>query len=345
MTSLLKKYWILITIIAVASIAGAIFYVRSVSANSSAAKNKEKTHTVTKTDVKETITISGKIDAEEKASLRFATSGKLVWVGVKTGDMVKKYQVLASLDQRDLKKNLEKKLNTYLSTRWDFEQTKDDETTTADVGLTQEVRDAAKRILDKSQFGLNNSVLDVELQSLTLEYANLWTPIDGIVTNIDTPFAGVNITPASAEFMVINPASMYLSVLPDQTEVSKITSSMSATITFDAFTDTTVPGTVTSIALTPKTGESSTVYEVKLSFPLNSSLYRIGMTADAAFTVKEKRDVLSIPLSFLKTDNGKPYVLRKVGNNKEKTTVSVGLEGDESVEITNGLAEGDILYD
>jgi hypothetical protein len=27
------------------------------------------------------------------------------------------------------------------------------------------------------------------------------------------------------------------------------------------------------------------------------------------------------------------------------STVDVGLEGDESVEITNGLAEGDILYD
>jgi membrane fusion protein, macrolide-specific efflux system len=345
MASLLKKYWILITIIVVIAIIGIIFYARSVSASNISAPKKITEYTVLRNSIKETLTLSGKIDAEEKASLRFATSGRLAWVGVKTGDSVKKYQVLASLDQRDLKKNLEKKLNTYLTTRWDFEQTKDDETETADIGLTQEVRDSAKRILDKSQFGLNNSVLDVELQTLTLEYANLWTPIDGIVTNIDTPFAGVNITPASAEFMVVNPATLYLSTLPDQTEVSKLTSSMSAEIIFDSNPEKTVQGTITSIAFAPKAGESSTVYEVKLAFPLNDSFYRIGMTADATFTVKERKDVLAIPISFQKSDNGKPYVNKKIGNNRVKTPVTLGIEGNDLIEITEGISEGDVLYD
>jgi macrolide-specific efflux system membrane fusion protein len=346
MASLLKKYWILLTIILIAGIAGLIFYTRSVSAsNTKTSTTKITEYTVTRKTIQETLTLSGKIDAEEKASLRFATSGRLAWVGVKTGDTVKKYQVLASLDQRDLKKNLEKKLNTYLSTRWDFEQTKDDETETSDIGLTQKVRDAAKRILDKSQFGLTNSVLDVELQTLTLEYASLWTPIDGIVTNIDTPFAGVNITPASAEFAVVNPQTLYLSTLPDQTEVSTLTSSMSAEIKFDSYPDMIVPGTITFIAFAPKTGESSTVYEVKLSFPQNGKQYRIGMTADATFTVQERKDVLAIPLAFQKSENGKSYVLRKVGNAKVKTPVTVGLEGNDLIEITEGISEGDILYD
>lgn len=345
MASLLKKYWILITVIIIAAIAGAVFYTRSVSAAKSSSVKKITEYTVMRTSIKETLTLSGEVDAEEKASLRFATSGRLSWVGVKTGDFVKKYQVLASLDQRDLKKNLEKKLNTYLSTRWDFEQTKDDETKTADIGLTQEVRDAAKRILDKSQFGLNNSVLDVELQSLTLEYANLWTPIDGIVTNIDTPFAGVNITPASAEFAVVNPTTLYLSTLPDQTEVGRLTSSMSAEIKFDSFPEITIPGTIKSIAFAPKAGESSTVYEVKLAFPLNGAQYRIGMTADATFTINERNDIFAIPLSFQKSENGKPYVLRKVGNNKVKTPVTLGIEGNDLIEITEGISEGDVLYD
>jgi HlyD family secretion protein len=344
MASLLKRYWIFITITVIAVITGLVLYAKSTSAAKTTA-NKATTYTAIRKDVKSTLTISGVVSAEEIASLRFATSGRLAWVGVKEGDVVKKYQVLANLDQRDLRKNLEKKLNTYLSTRWGFEQTKDDETTTSDIGLTQKVRDAAKRILDTSQFGLNNSVLDVELQALTIEYASLWTPIDGVVTRIDTPVAGINITPASAEFEVINPTTLYLSVLPDQTEVTKLSASMSAEIIFDAFTDNPVTGNITSIAFAPKTGESSTVYEVKLTFPLNSKQYRIGMTADASFILDEKKDVLAIPLSFLKTDNGKPYVLKKNGGNKEKTPVEIGLEGDDFVEITGGLAEGDILYD
>ena len=49
----------------------------------------EKTYTVLRKTIKKTLTISGKVDAEEKAALRFLTSGRLVWVGVKEGDTVK----------------------------------------------------------------------------------------------------------------------------------------------------------------------------------------------------------------------------------------------------------------
>jgi RND family efflux transporter MFP subunit len=346
MASLMKKYWILLTIIVIAAIGGSIFYIRSVSASTSpTSKKKISEYVVTRKDLKETLTLSGEINAKEKAVLRFATSGKLAWVGVKEGDVVKKYQMLANLDQRELKKSLEKKLNSYMTTRWGFEQTKDDKSDTAQYGDTFKIRDAAKRIMDQSQFGLNNSVLDVELETLTMEYANLWTPIAGVVTRIDTPFAGINITPASAEFEVINPSTLYLSVLPDQTEVSKITSSMSAQIVFDSYPESTISGTITFISFAPKTGETSTVYEVKVDFPLDGHTYRLGMTADATFAINERYDVLAIPLLFLKSENGKSYVNKKVGNNKVKTPVEIGLESDDYVEITNGLSEGDILYD
>jgi RND family efflux transporter MFP subunit len=346
MTSLLKRYWVLITIVCIAAIAGAVLYTRSVSASTATVK-KITTYSVTRKDLKETLTLSGEINAEEKASLRFATSGRLAWVGVKTGDIVKKYQVLASLDQRELKKNLEKKLNTYLSTRWDFEQTKDDKTETADVGLTQDVRDAAKRILDKSQFGLNNSVLDVELQSLTLEYANLWTPIDGVVTNIDTPFAGINITPATAEFAVINPQTIYVSVNADQTEVINLKVGQTAEIVLDSFPEATLSGTISNISFTPKAGETGTVYEMKVAIPtVNEDMrYRIGMTADVFFTLKDKPNTLSVPTMSIKEDNGKPYVFRLNKGNKEKTFIEIGGEYDADTEVRAGLSEGDVVYD
>ena len=69
-----------------------------------------ETFTVAKSTLKETLTISGQIDAEEKVTLTFPTGGKLYWVGVKEGDYVEKYQGIASLDQRDLEKRLETSL-------------------------------------------------------------------------------------------------------------------------------------------------------------------------------------------------------------------------------------------
>lgn len=336
-----KLLWIIIILVVVGITIG------SSTAKTNKAKNaKTTTYTVTKQTVKETLSIAGTVEAEETATLRFQSSGLLAWVGVKEGDSVQKYQAIASLDQEELQKTLQKYLYTYDKTRWDFEQTKDEYKAPEQnyYNLSQNQRSDIDRAFEKAQFDLSSSVLDVELRALAIKYATLTTPIEGIVTRVGTPVAGVNITPTQAEFEIVNPKTLYLSVLPDQTEVGKLTSSMSAEISFDSYPDTLVSGTITSIALTPKSGESSTVYEVRVAFPL-AATYRIGMTADATFVVNERPDVLAIPSLYLKTENGKPYVFRKVGNKKEKLFVTVGLEGDDLVEITGGLAEGDILYD
>ena len=64
-------------------------------------------------DISHQITLSGSIDAKDKAEVRFQTSGRLVWIGVKVGDRVKKWQSLASLDRQELRKQLEISLNNY----------------------------------------------------------------------------------------------------------------------------------------------------------------------------------------------------------------------------------------
>jgi RND family efflux transporter MFP subunit len=308
----------------------------------------QTTHTVKKETIRQTLTITGKLDAKEKITLRFQSSGLLAWVGVKEGDMVTKYQAIAGLDQQELQKNLQKYLNTYENERRDFDQTKDEYRQPAQGywGLTWDQRNDADRALQKAQFDLNSSVLDVELKNISLKYATLFSPISGIVTTVGSPVAGVNVTPTQAEFEIVNPDSLYLSVLPDQTEVSTITSSQSADIVFDAFLDEHIDGQVESIAFTPKEGETSTVYEVNVRFPLVAmTKYRIGMTADATFTTSEKVDVLAVPIRFIKSENGKNYVMKQTGKGKEKQFVQIGIESDDMTEITGGLAEGDILYD
>ncbi len=337
---LFNKYFILIAAVA---LIGGYFYIRNnQSVQTNGSKKKITSYTVGRKNLIQTLTLSGKIDARERIILRFQTSGRLTWVGVKEGDAVKKFQTIASLDQRDVKKTLEKKLNTYLSERWDFEQTKDDYKNTIKD-------DTIKRILEKSQFDLNNSVLDVELQNLSVEYASLWTPIDGIITKIDAPYTGMNITPATAEFEVINPRTVYLSVSADQNEVIKLHKGMIAEITMDAFPDASVSGTIDTISFIPKTGETGTVYDVKVIFPTENTdnTYRIDMTADATFTIKTKNNILSIPTSFIKQDDEKKFVYATTNGDKKKQKkyIETGEDFDADTEIIGGISEGDVVYD
>ncbi len=289
--------------------------------------------------------MSGKIAASENITLRFQTSGRLAWVGVKEGDFVKKYQTIATLDKRELQKTLEKYLNTYMTSRWTYETTKDSSGDQSAMSLS------VKRALEKSGFDLGSAVLDVELKNLALEYAALWTPIDGLVAKADSPLAGVNVTPTQAEFQIINPNSLYFSATADQNDVINLTASQAGVITLDAFPDSPIKSQIQSISFTPKEGETGTVYEIKMNLPPSFWLaqnlprpesLRLGMTGDAEFIIKNYPSILAIPSKFLKSEGQTKYVWLA---NKNKQTVKTGLTIDNNIEIKDGLKEGDTIFE
>ena len=175
--------------------------------NALARERDANTYTVKRQDLTETLSLSGEIDAKEKADIKFQTSGLLAWVGVKTGDTVKKYQAIATLDKRDLQNTFNKYMNDYLKERWDFEQDQKDNKDWQTRTMTDAARDTVKRTLEKSQFDLNKAVLDVEAKNLALKFATITAPFEGIITKVDVPMPGANITPAGAVFSLVNPKS------------------------------------------------------------------------------------------------------------------------------------------
>ncbi len=315
---------------------GAYTYQRII--NSSEMIKGEKSYVVRRQLIKDTLSLSGEIDADEKATLKFQTSGMLAWVGVKEGDLVKKYQVLASLDQRELQQNLKKYLNTFLSYRWTLDQKRDDYEHVA-------LDDTMRRIVDKAQFDVNNAVIDVEIKDLAIKLANLSTPIAGIVTKIDVPYAGVNITPSTAEFEVVNPKTIYFSATADQNDVVRLSEGMVGQITIDSYPDNKVVGSIKKISFTPKTDETGTIYEVRIELKDDNSnnKYRLGMTGDIEFEVGQGKNILAIPDSFIKTEKDEKYVNKEINGRKIKTKIKIGDTVDSLTEVTSGLEDGDII--
>jgi RND family efflux transporter MFP subunit len=307
------------------------------------AKFEEK-FIVKRENIRETLTLSGEIDAEEKVSLKFQTSGRLVWVGVKEGDYVRKYQVIASLDKRDLKNRLDKYLNSYLKQRNNFEQTKDDYEKTYEFS-TGDLHERAKRILENNQYDLNSAVLDVEYQNLLLEYTDLWTPIEGVVTHIDIPKAGVNITPANATFEIVNPKTLYFLATVEQADVVKIKEGMEGKIILDAFPDFEDRAKIFYISFSPKSDETGTVYYVKLELSEKTKKLplRLKMTGDVEFVIKEKNDVIALPLRFIKKDKKGSFVYVEDNNKKVKKYVKIGEELEGKVIIEEGLREKEVI--
>lgn len=309
-----------------------------------ASKKSTESALVKKGELVKELTLSGKIDADEHAILQFQTGGLVSYVGVKKGDTVKKYQTLSSLDERTAQKNLQDKLIDYSTQRLTFDQTKED-----NLNRTPEqaLNDKMKRVLQDNQYDLDKSVVSVELKALAKELSYLTTPISGIVTRADLPFPGVNLyIPTQGQFEVVNPNSIFFNVTADQTEVVNIKEKMSGNIILDSYPDENIKSLIKSISFTPKSGESETVYEVKIEMSnINNSnyKYKIGMTGDVTFVTEKKLNVLFLPVSFVKSDEKGKYVFIDTKNTKKY--IHTGMETDNNIEITEGTEEGSSVYD
>jgi len=290
--------------------------------------------------IKDTLTLAGSISTDQVASVKFQNSGKLVWVGVKVGDRVKKGQALASLDRAELRKNLATQFNNYRTSLSNFNDTQETYKKTKENLL---VTDTIQRILDRTQYSLDNSVINYELTDMAIKEATIYSPIEGVVVNVDQPFAGTNITPATATFTIINPNNLYFKSEIDQEAVIKVHLNQPVALKLDSFPDKEIASKTTYIAFTPVSGQSSTVYEIRFELPLvnNDLIYRVGMDGDSSIVLNSADNVLTIPTDAVNDDNGQRYVYLKSGNELVRKNIKTGIENDTTTQVTEGLTQND----
>lgn len=289
-------------------------------------------------NIKNELVLSGSIDAQNIADVRFQTSGRLAWVGVKEGDRVKKWQSLASLDKQELRKQLEISFNNYRSELSRFDDTQDKYKKDKEA-LT--LTDEMKRILVRSQNTLDNSVINYELNDLAIKYATIWSPINGIVTKIEQPNPGVNITPANSTITIIDPNSIYFKSEIDQADIPKVKIGQKATIRIDTYPEENLDSQITRIAFLPVSGQSSTVYKIDFQLPANNAdlKYRLGMDGNITLVLEEAENTLTVPVDSLYQENDQYFLwIKSNTGNLEKRSVKIGIENDEDVQILEGLS-------
>lgn len=306
------------------------------------AKKKDgvKTAVVRKGEIVEEMTLSGEVGAVFYAKMAFESSGKILSVGVSEGDSVYKGQFLAKLDTTLLSADYQRALSDLRAAEAVLERVYDDvKGHSADESFTQkETRTTYEVAKDKAYDAVAKA-------KRSLDGATLTAPFAGIVTHLANPFSGVNVSVTQTQVELIDPKSMYFEVLADQTEVTLISEGESVAITLDSFEDKTFSGKVAMVSFVPKEGETGSIYKVKVDFngvDLQSMPFKIGMTGDANFVLEKKGDVLYVPQEYVRNDKNGRYV--KVDAKGKKVYVETGIESEDSIEITDGLSEGRVIY-
>ena len=282
-------------------------------------------------DIKKVVTATGIIRSQSEANLKFQTSGKVAYISAKQGDYVKKGQLIAKLDTVDLQKRLKADLNLYFKERLDFEDVKDSQP----GGPASE---ELKRIAQRAQADLDNSVVDVELRDLAIKYSNLYSPIEGYITQNPQVLVGSNVLATETIVAVADLDNLEFIAEIDEVDIGQIKENQTAIISLDAFADRQIEANVKTISKKAIiTSTQSTVFEVIFELPKDQD-FLLGMNGTIEVQIEKKDDVLSIPVQALIDEK---HVWVKEDNAYIEKEAATGLESDEHVEIISGISTGE----
>ncbi|MBI2310330.1 hypothetical protein HYU90_00680 [Candidatus Collierbacteria bacterium] len=131
---------------------------------------------------------TGKVVSSNLISLRFAEGGKLNSLKCHPGQIVKKRDLLASLDPKPVQTQLDIELADFRRTRAEFDQL------TRQIPIAKTEDEKTKKEIAQSK--LDVSVKTVEKYKLQLDDLNLYSPADAVIIDSGSLIEGINVTPS-----------------------------------------------------------------------------------------------------------------------------------------------------
>ncbi|MEV4559535.1 biotin/lipoyl-binding protein [Kitasatospora sp. NPDC049285] len=150
-------------------------------------------------------------------------------------------------------------------------------------------------------------------------------------------------TGLSGFIVLTNPTGMQVNASFSELDSLKLKKGQAATVTLNAQSDTKLNATVLSVSSLPSSSSNGAVqYGATLQITGDTSTLRTGLSATIAVTTGEADNALSLPAAALQgTGATRTATVVHDDGTTERVQVAVGVEGDSTVQVTDGLTEGE----
>jgi HlyD family secretion protein len=262
--------------------------------------------------VQTSVTATGYVQPVDKVEVGTQVSGVIEKIYVDYNSQVKKGQLLAELDKLTLNEKL-KQANASLSSA------------KSDLQLSQLNYDRVKKMYDakaateasfeeaqnkliQAKTSLANANANLHQAKVNLSYAEIYSPIDGVVLNRaveegQTVAASFS-TPTL--FTIANDLTkMQVEADVDEADIGKVKLGQRVTFYVDAFSDDVFEGTVSQIRLEPTVTSNVVTYTVIVEAPNPEEKLYPGMTANITIITQEEEGVmiLASAMNFTPSDD------------------------------------------
>ena len=296
-----------------------------------------------------TLTISGGLKAVTSAVVKTKIASEIKSLTVREGDSVKAGQVIGRLDTTEFDFRVRQAEQTALAARTQLDIAKRALTNNralveqgfiSPTGLETSVSTEAG-----AQASYQAAVAATELARKARADSTLVAPIGGIVSQrFAQPGERVGVEAKVVEIVDLSRIELEAAVAPE--DVGSVQVGQIARLDVDGLSE---PATAKVVRINPSTQAGTRAVMVYLALQPQAGL-RQGLFARGAIEL-QKKDALVAPVSAVRVDQARPYVLAVQNGKALQRTVELGVRGqaqidgrtEAAVELTSGAAAGDTL--
>lgn len=295
--------------------------------------------------------INGALVPTQSVDLSASSMGKVISVNVEEGDLVAQGQVLAKLDDAQLRAQLSQAKASYQGTQNSQVQAKinlDNALNTLErtknlyadgaVAKVQLEADQKSYDLAKSQYdssvtsGSGAAKASVDSINVQIQNTTIKSPISGVVLNKNIS-VGETASVGNPLLTVADMSVLKLNGTVPQEALPYIKKGDSVDLSIDIYPERTFKGSITAIGSMSVT--TGTYFPVEISL-INDENFASGLSAHAEIKAKGVSH-MSVPSSAIVENNGESYLFVIDKGLAKKKMVITGLRNDKKIEILKGL--------
>jgi HlyD family secretion protein len=315
---------------------------------------------------------SGTLTAHTRATISPKIQGRIVELKVDQNDTVTKGQLLARLDDSDLREQQAIAQANLEAARAAHDRTGADQKRAGAVRIQAKLEYDRQSQLQAKQF-VSQSDLDKSLELLqvaeadesraaaaiieaqkqvvaaerTLDYqnakladANIYSPFDGLIIRRDRDLGDIAV-PGASIFQLISTKDIWVSAWVDESSMTPVKPGQKARIVFRSQPGVNCPGRV--IRVSPEVDPETREFLVDVAPDKLPERWAIGQRAEVFIVTEHQDNVVRIPAKMIRWRDGHAGVLVGQGGKAVWRNIELGLMGREFTEVAKGLAENETL--
>ena len=301
------------------------------------------------------LSASGYVVARRKAAVASKGTGQLVYLGVEEGDIVKKGQVIARLEDRDVMASLERareNLHMQEADLNDARQSLERQKKLRAMNLVAQADyDAAEARYNRVVASIESARSAVKEAQTAVDYTRIVAPFDGTVLSknadvgeIVAPLAGA-VSSRAAVVTIADLGSLEVEADVSEANLTRVFSGQPCLVTLDAYPGRHYSAYVDKIV--PTADRAKATVMVKIKFKSYDRQVLPEMSAKIAFLPKEapdpatSRPVMAVPTAAVAERNGRQVAYQIQDEKAVEVPVTVGRRMGDYVEIQSGLKAGE----